>query len=160
MLIKDDFVHGLGKININFIQEGSCVSRRLATQGFGVLSHLEDTVGLVCVNLWDLMLWHVINVVVILDKSVSMLSLLMGGSKAARENFGVLILKVNEDTSKAHFLTSVFPEALITVCFRTLTRYGEVITAHQKIRQECNDVASKDIYNPNITKTMKVDEFK
>jgi hypothetical protein len=53
-----------------------------------------------------------------------------------------------------------FPEVYTKFCLRTLTRYGEVITAQQKIRQECNDVASKDIYNPNITKTMKVDEFK
>jgi dynein heavy chain len=53
-----------------------------------------------------------------------------------------------------------FPEAMTKFCLRTLNRYKEVIVAQQKIRQECNDVAAKDIYNPNITKTMKVDEFK
>jgi hypothetical protein len=45
-------------------------------------------------------------------------------------------------------------------CLRTLTRYDEIIRAQQEIRKECNDVAAKDIYNPNVTKTMKVDEFK
>jgi hypothetical protein len=29
----------------------------------------------------------------------------------------------------------------------------------QEIRKECNDVLLKDIYNPNITKSMKCDEF-
>ena len=29
----------------------------------------------------------------------------------------------------------------------------------QEIRKECNDVLAKDIYNPNITKPMKVNEF-
>ena len=53
-----------------------------------------------------------------------------------------------------------FPEAMTKFCLRTLNRYSEVIIAQQRIRQECNDVAAKDIYNPNITKTMKVDEFK
>jgi dynein heavy chain len=30
----------------------------------------------------------------------------------------------------------------------------------QEIRKECNDVLTKDIYNPNITKSMRVNEFK
>jgi hypothetical protein len=34
-----------------------------------------------------------------------------------------------------------------------------VIRAQQEIRKECNEVSTKDIFNPNITKTMKVDEF-
>jgi dynein heavy chain len=35
-----------------------------------------------------------------------------------------------------------------------------VIRAQQDIKKECNDVLVKDIYNPNITKTMRIDEFK
>ena len=35
-----------------------------------------------------------------------------------------------------------------------------MIRAHQDIKKECNDVLVKDIYNPNITKTMRIDEFK
>lgn len=30
----------------------------------------------------------------------------------------------------------------------------------QEIRKECNDVLLKDIYNPNITKSMRVNEFR
>jgi dynein heavy chain len=30
----------------------------------------------------------------------------------------------------------------------------------QEIRKECNDVGLKDIYNPNITKSMRVNEFR
>ena len=42
---------------------------------------------------------------------------------------------------------------------RTLLISNEVLRAQQDIRKECNDVAVKDIYNSNVTKTMKVDEF-
>lgn len=55
-----------------------------------------------------------------------------------------------------HPLTQTFSEFV----FRTLQVKHEVIKAQQEIRKECNDVAAKDIYNPNITKTMKVEEFK
>jgi hypothetical protein len=30
----------------------------------------------------------------------------------------------------------------------------------QEIRKECNDVLQRDIYNPNITKSMQVNEFR
>lgn len=53
-----------------------------------------------------------------------------------------------------------FPSSVTHFILHTLQRYTEVIKTQQEIRKECNDVASKDIYNPNITKTMKVDEFK
>jgi len=41
-----------------------------------------------------------------------------------------------------------------------LQNKDEVIRAQQDIKKECNDVLVKDIYNPNITKTMRIDEFK
>jgi dynein heavy chain len=53
-----------------------------------------------------------------------------------------------------------FPKQFSKFCFRTLQIKDEVIRAQQEIRKECNDVAQKDIFNPNVTKTMKVDEFK
>ena len=55
-----------------------------------------------------------------------------------------------------HNFSGVFTQ----FCLGTLSRYEAVIRAQQEIRKECNDVAAKDIYNPNVTKTMKVDEFK
>lgn len=53
-----------------------------------------------------------------------------------------------------------FPEQFSQFCFNTLQNKDEVIRAHQDIKKECNDVLVKDIYNPNITKTMRIDEFK
>lgn len=53
-----------------------------------------------------------------------------------------------------------FHEVFTKFCLKTLSRYDEIIRAQQDIRKECNDVVSKDIFNPNVTKTMKVDEFK
>jgi dynein heavy chain len=52
------------------------------------------------------------------------------------------------------------PEQFSNFCINTLQNKDEVIRAQQEIRKECNDVLMKDIYNPNITKTMRVDEFK
>lgn len=52
-----------------------------------------------------------------------------------------------------------FPKCFSKFCFKTLQVRHEVIRAQQDIRKECNDVAIKDIYNSNVTKTMKVDEF-
>jgi dynein heavy chain, axonemal len=53
-----------------------------------------------------------------------------------------------------------FHEIFTDFGLKTIQRYDEVIRAQQEIRKECNDVSAKDIYNPNVTKTMKVDEFK
>ena len=53
-----------------------------------------------------------------------------------------------------------FKDVLTNFILKTLQRYDFVIRAQQDIRKECNDVAAKDIYNPNVTKTMKVEEFK
>ena len=52
-----------------------------------------------------------------------------------------------------------FAKKISKFSFRTLLIKDEVIRAQQEIRKECNDVAAKDIYNPNVTKTMKVDDF-
>ena len=35
----------------------------------------------------------------------------------------------------------------------------EVIRAQQEIRKECNDVALKDIFNVNFTKTLTIKDF-
>ena len=53
-----------------------------------------------------------------------------------------------------------FAKKISKFSFTTLLIKDEVIRALQEIRKECNDVAAKDIYNPNVTKTMKVDDFK
>lgn len=53
-----------------------------------------------------------------------------------------------------------FGTMLSVIAKGTLQRYDFVVKAQQEIRKECNDVAAKDIYNPNVTKTMKVEEFK
>jgi dynein heavy chain len=52
-----------------------------------------------------------------------------------------------------------FPKQFSKYCCRTLQIKDEVIQAQQEIRKECNEVAVKDVFNPNVTKTMKVDEF-
>lgn len=52
-----------------------------------------------------------------------------------------------------------FEEVFTGFVLKSLSRYDFVILAQQEIRKECNDVAGKDIYNPNVTKTMNVEEF-
>lgn len=52
-----------------------------------------------------------------------------------------------------------FAKTVSKFIFKTLQVKSEVIRAQQEIRKECNDVAEKDIFAPNITKTQTVDEF-
>jgi hypothetical protein len=52
-----------------------------------------------------------------------------------------------------------FPESFSNFCFNSTLNKDQSIRAMQEIRKECNDVLFKDIYNPNITKSMKCDEF-
>lgn len=52
-----------------------------------------------------------------------------------------------------------YPEAFANFCFNSVLNKDQAIRAMQEIRKECNDVLLKDIYNPNITKPMKVTDF-
>ena len=42
----------------------------------------------------------------------------------------------------------------------TLLSANEVILALHEIKKECNDVMTRDIYNPNINKSMRIEDFK
>jgi dynein heavy chain len=52
-----------------------------------------------------------------------------------------------------------FPETFQKFCFSSILNKDQSIRAMQEIRKECNDVLVRDIFNPNITKPMRVDEF-
>ena len=52
-----------------------------------------------------------------------------------------------------------FPEQFSNFCFNSILNKDQSIRAMQEIRKECNDVLLKDIYNPNITQPMRVNEF-
>jgi dynein heavy chain len=53
-----------------------------------------------------------------------------------------------------------FPEQFSSFCFQSILNKDQSIRAMQEIRKECNDVLQRDIYNPNITKSMQVNEFR
>lgn len=42
----------------------------------------------------------------------------------------------------------------------TLLKTNEVVLALHEIKKECNDVMTRDIFNPNINKTMGIEDFK
>ena len=52
-----------------------------------------------------------------------------------------------------------FAKTFSKYSFKTLQIKDEVICAQQEIRKECNDVAERDMFNPNINNTMSVDDF-
>ena len=52
-----------------------------------------------------------------------------------------------------------FAETFQNFCFSSILNKDQSIRAMQEIRKECNDVLLKDIFNPNITKPMRVNEF-
>jgi hypothetical protein len=81
VLVEDDLVHGLGKVDRNLVEKCCCVSGGLAAECLGVLSHQENAVGLVGVNFGDLVLGHVVDVVVVLDQGISISALLVSSGE-------------------------------------------------------------------------------
>jgi hypothetical protein len=112
MLVENDVVHRLGEIQVDLIQLCGRVSRTLSSQSLGVLGHGEDTIDLVVVNLRDLVLWHVLNVVVVLDESVSVDSGLVGSLESLYEDVRVLLVEENKDTSETALDLGDLPAAL------------------------------------------------
>ena len=62
-------------------------------------------------------------------------------------------------TGQLHLPKDSFAKTFSKFTFKTLQAKDEVICAQQEIRKECNEVAERDIYNPNINNTMSVDDF-
>jgi len=52
-----------------------------------------------------------------------------------------------------------FPAKFSEFCHTSLDNRDQAVMAKQEIKKECDDVRGKDIYNPNITNTMRMDEF-
>ena len=70
--------------------------------------------------------------------------------KKATPHLGMINTPVPKDS---------FAKTFSKFTFKTLQAKDEVICAQQEIRKECNEVAERDIYNPNINNTMSVDDF-
>lgn len=97
MLIKDDVVHGLGKVNVHLVEQSGGISRRLTAESFSVLGHSENAVHLVAVNFGNLVFGHVFNIVVVLYQGISVDSLLVSSLEATREDSGVFFVEQNVD---------------------------------------------------------------
>ena len=118
VLVEDDVVHGLREVSIDLVQKGCGVSRALTTECLRVLGHGEDAVDLVVVNLRDLVLWHVLNVVVVLDESVSVDTVLVCALKALDKLIWGLLVKDDENARQAALQLGDFPNTLVTLRFR------------------------------------------
>ncbi len=75
------------------------------------MSHRQHSIYLVNLDFRNLMLGHVLDIVVVLNQSIGINTLLVGGSEAASENSRVLFIEENENSSKSDFFSGVFPEA-------------------------------------------------
>jgi len=53
-----------------------------------------------------------------------------------------------------------YPATFARFNISTLLKTKEVVLALHEIKKECNEVISRDIYNPNINKTMEIEDFK
>ena len=126
MLVEDDVVHGLGEVGIDLVQKRGCVCGTLASEGLRVLSHRQDAIDLVVVNFRDLVLWHVLNIVTVLDKSVGIDTVLIGALEALDELFGLFLVKNDEDTSKTGLQLGDFPDTLVTLRFRQVLKKSEL----------------------------------
>lgn len=126
MLVEDDVVHGLREVSIDFVQKRGRVCGTLASEGLRVLGHRQDAVDLVVVNFRDLVLWHVLNVVAVLDESIGIDTVLISALEALDELLGLLLVKNDEDTSKAGLQLGDFPDTLITLRFRQVLEESEL----------------------------------
>jgi len=52
-----------------------------------------------------------------------------------------------------------FPKQFSEFTYKSIHNKDQSIRAMQEIRKECNDVLTKDIFNSNISKSMRVNEF-
>ena len=68
VLVEDDLVHGLGELKVDLAQEGGGIRRALTSELLGILSHAEDSVDFLVVDLWDLVSRHVLNVEVVFEE--------------------------------------------------------------------------------------------
>lgn len=114
MLVEDDVVHRLGEVSVDLVEEGCGVGRGLSTECLRVLSHGQDAVHLVVVDLRDLMLRHVLNVVAVLDEGVSMDSVLVGAFKALDKVTWVFLIEHDEDPSEADLLLRDLPDTFVS----------------------------------------------
>lgn len=79
---------------------------------------------------------------------------------------GPLVLPPEREKGEAPYLAMVevpahnFPRQFSEFCLSTVLNKHASIRALQQIRKECNDALGKDIYNPNVPRTMSVQEFK
>lgn len=53
-----------------------------------------------------------------------------------------------------------YPGTFAQFSSNTLLSTSQVITALHEIKKECNDVITRDIYNPNINKSIGIEDFK
>lgn len=74
---------------------------------------------MVVVNLGDLVLGHVLNVVVVLEKSISLDTLVEGGLKSGGKNDGVFFIEENEDSVLAALLLGVLPVSVVALSTRS-----------------------------------------
>lgn len=117
VLVKDDLIHGLAEILVNLVEVLNGFIRALSTEVLGGLSQLEDAVGLVGIDVRNLVLRHVLNVVGILDERVSVDSVLDSLFEPTSENSRVFVVEHYEDAVESASLLGVFPVGLISFGF-------------------------------------------
>lgn len=121
VLVEDDFIHRLAKVLVYLVQILYGFIGALAAQVLGGLGQLKDAVGLVGVDVWDLVLRHVLNVVGVLDQRVRVDSVLNRLFKPTGENSRVLVIKHYIDAVESATFLGVFPVGLIAL------RLGQVL---------------------------------
>mmetsp|Transcript_20747 Transcript_20747/g.31992 ORF Transcript_20747/g.31992 Transcript_20747/m.31992 type:complete len:987 (-) Transcript_20747:91-3051(-) len=114
VLVEDDLVHGLGKVEVDLIEQRRRVRRRLASQLLGVLGHGENTVHLLVVDFRDLVGGHVLNIEVVLQEGVGHQASLVSDLEAASEVPGVFIVEQDVNPVESDLLLGVLPVALIS----------------------------------------------
>ena len=120
MLVENDVVHRLRKVVVDFVQEICGVSGRLSSKCLCVLGHGKNAVDLIIVDLWDLVLRHVLNVVAVLNECVRVDTVLVSPLKALDELLGVLFIEDDKDSRETALLLSNLPLTLESLRLRQI----------------------------------------
>lgn len=118
MFVEDDFIHGLGKFEVDFTKQSCCIWWAFASQSLAVLRHSKNSVDLVIVDFRNLMGWHIFYVVVVFNKRVCVYPVCVGLLESFHELSWVFFVENNVDPVKSALFFGVLPESFISLGLR------------------------------------------
>lgn len=110
-LFHDNLVQSPPEVNLNFIQNAGGLDLSSLFKVLWGGSHVQNAVYLLSIELWQLLLRHVVDEEVVSDLGISVNALTVCLSNSLGENSGILWVEKEIDSSKFAILFSPVPVA-------------------------------------------------